>query len=631
MRGIKLKKIILSDFKGVKSLEIDFKDTTTISGANATGKTTIFDAFTWLLFDKDSLNRSNFGIKTYDEDGQVYHGLDHSVEAYLLVQESLMKLKKIYLEIWTKKRGSSEKVFSGHTTDYFINDVPVKKNEYDARIESIIPEDKFKLLTNPHYFNEILDKKQRREIILSLEEIDDKDVISTMKPVPKELIEQLVSYTIEEVQAIARGGMKKANKAIQELPVRIDELTGQIKEYDFKNLEKEKKEVQTRLDLINGSIKNSQVLLNEINEKTRSITSKKLRMKEMEREVEEDALRQREEARRKQRDHEYKIKELQEKILEAHEDQHLYERETEESEVKLRELRRKWEEESSELPPSSHTCNTCGQTLPEEQAEEIIKRFNSMKSQRLEELAKTAGEVKKRLFDSQQGKMAAEDFVKKHEEEFMLLQSKNNSELPEIEIKDIDPEYHKLKKEVEKEEAELINTATPQTDESVQIKREALQEELSQVEEKLAAKARNSEILERIKELGKKEKDLARIYEEQEKLLTQTEKFTVAKTELISDKVNAHFTGVSFKLFDVQVNGGITDTCEALVDGVPYSDANNAAKINAGLDVINTLSMIYKMSAPVFIDNAESVNELIQTNSQVIRLVVSTDKKLKIS
>jgi predicted ATP-dependent endonuclease of OLD family len=154
---IKINKMFLRNFKGIQALEIyadgaDLK----IYGDNATGKTTVFDAFTWLLFGKDSLGRSDFGIRTQDINGNVIHNLEHSVECELSIDDTILTLKKVYAEKWTKKRGSAETEFSGHETKYFINEVPSLKKEYEQKIASLINEELFKIITNPLYFNEHL-------------------------------------------------------------------------------------------------------------------------------------------------------------------------------------------------------------------------------------------------------------------------------------------------------------------------------------------------------------------------------------------------------------------------------------------------------------------------------------------
>lgn len=127
MKTIRLKQLVIQDFKGIKELNIDFSKTTNIYGENALGKTTIFDAFTWLLFDKDSKNRSTFDIKPLNSNNQVIRGLNPTVTGVLNIDGTELKLTKIYQEKWVKKTGEAEKTFNGNSSTYEINEVPVKK------------------------------------------------------------------------------------------------------------------------------------------------------------------------------------------------------------------------------------------------------------------------------------------------------------------------------------------------------------------------------------------------------------------------------------------------------------------------------------------------------------------------
>ena len=155
---VTLKKLTLSNFKGIKEKEIDFTEKTNISGDNATGKSTIFDAYSWLLWGKDSFNRKDYEIKPYDENNDIIHNLESSVVGIFDIDGKEIKFERIYKEVWSKKRGSNTETFTGNTTDFYINDVPKKKKEYEDEIGKIVTEDEFNLLSNPLYFNTILDR-----------------------------------------------------------------------------------------------------------------------------------------------------------------------------------------------------------------------------------------------------------------------------------------------------------------------------------------------------------------------------------------------------------------------------------------------------------------------------------------
>ena len=108
------------------------------------------------------------------------------------------------------------------------------------------------------------------------------------------------------------------------------------------------------------------------------------------------------------------------------------------------------------------------------------------------------------------------------------------------------------------------------------------------------------------------------------------QEFKKAKDAKLLERINGMFQVVSFNFVSDQLNGGEKLTCVCTVNGTPYPDVNAAGKVNAGLDIINAICSAKGVSAPIFIDNRESVNQIIPTVSQVINLVVSKDKSLTI-
>jgi len=238
---MRLQKLVLTNFKGIRSLEINANgEDFTVRGKNGVGKTTIADAVTWLLFGKDTMDRQegNFGIKT-KIGGKVLHNLEHTVEADYIVKGHAVTLKRAYKEKWTKQRGSNVESFTGHTTEYFINDVPKSQKEYQGYIASIIDEKVFKLLTNPLYFNDILKVDERRKILIDLAgDIPDSEVMSTMGL--DKLEKMLNNYSFDEIKKMAAEKKKKINKQLEQIPARIDELTRTITDVEFPNRTSEK-------------------------------------------------------------------------------------------------------------------------------------------------------------------------------------------------------------------------------------------------------------------------------------------------------------------------------------------------------------------------------------------------------
>ena len=126
---IKLKSLHLENFKGIKSLDVDFGDKTKIKGQNAAGNTTVFDAFTWLLFNKNSAGEEKFNVRHLDSDGKRIDNVEIKVVAVLEVDGKEVELSKIQKQKWVKKRGTDVTELQGNENLYEIDGYP--KSEAD--------------------------------------------------------------------------------------------------------------------------------------------------------------------------------------------------------------------------------------------------------------------------------------------------------------------------------------------------------------------------------------------------------------------------------------------------------------------------------------------------------------------
>lgn len=646
---IKLNKLVLKNFKGIKSFELDIEgQNVTVYGDNATGKTTLYDAFLWLLFDKDSLNRSNFGIKTLDLNGKVINGLDHEVEAVLDVDGKQLILKKVYREKWTKKKGSAQKVFSGHTTDYFINDVPVKKKEYTDKIAELADENIFRLLTDPKYFNEQLHWQDRRKLLLEVcGDISDSDVIASNQKLAK-LAGVLDDRGIDDYKKMIAAKRKKINEQLEKIPIRIDEVQNSmsdVSEIDFDRIQKQIDELlaiqnahrETISRIENGS---------EIAQKEKKITeidAELMKLKIAYEEKKREALKD----LQKQADGlDSQYNDIRRSLLTKTNEAETKKKEIERTENAIEALRQEWYKVNiEEFEYSQDTvCPTCGQAIPEWQLEEArekaLEAFNLKKSQRLEKISE---EGKATAAELEKIKIIYNDLVNECKEIQLSLNDTKEKldavtrQIDEIKSKFEDvsstPEYKT--KEVEKQQLkqEIANLKAGNKEEIEKIRSSIVKidTEIRLLQADLAKKNQIENAEARIKELKAEEKKLAKELEALDEQLYLTEEFIKTKVKLLEDKINSKFKMARFKLFDIQVNGGVNECCETVYKGVPYSDLNNAARINVGLDIINTLSEHYNFSAPIFVDNRESVTKLTNVNAQVISLVVSeSDKKLRV-
>ena len=643
-----LKKLLLTNFKGIKEKEIDFTEKTNISGDNATGKSTIFDAYSWLLWGKDSFNRKDYEIKPYDENNDIIHNLESSVVGIFDIDGKEIKFERVYKEVWSKKRGSNTETFTGNTTDFYINDVPKKKKEYEDEIGKIVSEDEFNLLSNPLYFNTILDKKDRRKILLSLV----KDVsIDDVKAANKELEDlDLSNYTIEEIQAMAKATCKKINDKLKEIPARIDELEKAKNNEDFAELEKEKESLKKEIEDLDKILAGSRFIGDELDEKYTEISKIKGEISKINSDFEDgknQKLKGLEEEhtdlRRKITMAEFELNNARKEIESIDENIKRREERISESEKELEEMRTSWSEIQQKKFDGNLICPTCGKEFDAEKKDEILKHFNLEKSESLEKLSEKGKQINETI-STYQASIATYKNKKEEEQtkidkllktldENMQAREKIQGQMDQIKAlslcdKKIE-EIKDLEEKIKAIEEEIANIGKEDNTEILSQK-QAYNERLEEVNTKLSNQGLNAELDEKIKKYMDEEKELGKEFEIQQEKLYLCEEYIKTYTHLVSDKINDLFTKVEFKLFDTQINGGVVETAEATYKGVPYGSLNSAAQINAGLDVINSLSKHYEKQIPIFVDNAESVNELVETQSQLITLSVSKYKSLRV-
>ena len=628
--NIKINQLILQNFKGIKSLEINASgENLTIYGDNATGKTTIFDAFTWLLFGKDSLGRSDFGIKTQDEYGNALHNLEHSVECELLIDETILNLKKVFTEKWTKKRGSAEAEFSGHETKYYINEVPSTKGEYTAKITGIVDENLFKIITNPLYFNEHMKWQDRRAILLNLcENINDDEIIANNDKFSP-LLNELKGRTVQEYKKIIQVKQSAINDDLKTIPQRISEATLAIPATIAEVDESEKAIIEQRIAELNNEI---------VAVKNDSGTAELNALKEKRLQIEKSAC-DTSELHKALLDANLHLKDTENDIRLCRQEIANINNSIAEYEADAEELRKEWHEVNDKQYTDSGMCPTCGQKLPDEQIADAKAKFNINRAAKLE-LITAIGKQKKTDIENAQ-KLRLETAAKLDR----LLKS---AALYTAETERLTAEIEEKKTEFQNEKEKKLATLdlliaenaknTQNQSESVQARIYTIQEhinverlKLSEINKGIAERELKEKQLQRIKELEADEKRLAGEYANLEKTAFLIDEFIKFKVELLSEAINNHFKYAKFKLFDVQINGGIAECCEVMYKGVPYSDLNNASKINTGLDIINTLCTMNDKYAPIIVDNAESITNILPTTSQMVCLVVSAgDDMLRI-
>ena len=668
MNTIKIKQINLRYFKGVKELSIDFNETTTnVFGDNATGKTTIFDAFTWLLFGKDSqgMSDSNFSIKTFDENGKIIPKVEHEVSAVLLVNGSELKLKRIFREKWERKRGDLTQTFTGNETACEFDETPISITEYNKRISELLNENLFRLITNPLYFNS-LNWKDRRNVLINLSGEVTNEQITDLHPEFKQLIEGLNGKTIEDLKAKTAQQKKVISDELKLIPTRADEVRISIpEEYDFSAIENQITQKQTEVAKIDEQIadqsKAMQSVYDEINRKRAKINELKGKQSDILFKARDEERNRVQNANASILDKESSLKSAKAKLQYLDRELQIIENDlstqtrVQQLEKQRDEKLKEWHAENDKgftanaeqliCPLFKHKCADAAALKNfSENNEKAIADFNQNKIITLERITREGVSLKDQI------EKANENLTAKSKNEISLKteieqQRKSIDELQKEfdhlkveEIKPIDaetiPEWVKLNTEITAIEAEIKEPEKPDNSQLEERKRK-LNFEIDELKTRLNAKSAIEKCKNRLSELDNEEKKLAQQVSEFEKTEFEILEFTKAKMEEVDRRVNGMFSFVKFKLFETQINGSEVECCETLINTngswVPYTTGGNTAgRVNAGIDIINALCQKNGVTAPIFIDNRESINTLIESNSQIINLIVSNDKKLTI-
>lgn len=570
MGEMRLLSLHLRNFKGIQDFILDARGKSLdIHGDNATGKTTLFDAYLWLLFGKDSQGQSSFQIKTLTPEGEPLHGLEHEVEGLFQINGQEISLRRVYHEVWTKRRGEAQATFTGHTTDYFFLGVPVSKAEYERRISGIVDEHIFRLLSDPMHFNEQLNWQERRKILLDVcGDISEQEVIATDERLAK-LQDVLGRYSIEDYRKKLAADRARINKRLNEIPVRISEvqrILDETEELDEENIRAELEKLRQQQ------------------------TAEKNDMAEVLHEMNLHIM-----------DLEYQIMRLQDQQKDNARQSSTLTASIDLMEQDLERLAKQYSATAAEEFSFSMdlTCPTCGQPIPghlqAKMREEAENEFIQRKTSQLQQINASTEDVKARLAEVQ---AIAQD-LDKSIQELASQEALKRAELDALRI-----EYSNLEKSAPE---------PPQPDLADQIQH--LERQLTKIEQRKAAVAR-------IEELMAEERQLAEEFENVEGELFVTEEFIRAKVRLLEDKINSKFEIARFKLFNVLVNGGVEECCETTVNGVPWANLNRGARMNAGLDIIKTLQDHYEFRCPVWIDNAEAVTKILLMKCQMFRLFV---------
>lgn len=656
-KEIKLKSLKLSYFRGIQRKEITFHNHhTNIMGKNQAGKTTLVDAWNWLLFGKDSNGNSQFEVKPLDENNNYLSGVETEVVGVLEVNGETIELKRILKENWSRPKGQEQKVFKGNVTDFYWNDVPMKLKEYTAKVQNILDENIFKLITNPLAFDALPWKERRAALIEMCGDVSDNDLAKS-NPKYESLVKVLSNKTLEEYKKEVAAKRLKLIKDREAIPTRIDEVyRGMPEDRDFDVIREKINFKNEELDEVEAKINDKSKAQNALYEERSKTNAKihqlKTELQNIKFEIERDVKASQTQDTTKLDELTRKIKAKKEAIADYEAAVKRFEASIQDIDKQRDRLREQWHTENAksfEFNESECKCPTCKRAFEAEDIEakrtELETNFNQAKQNKIAEISKKGGELKEQSEKLQERKKGGETEIVKAKEELQVLEQafeKESERLSSNEPKksieklvketlEANQDYQAKQNEITKLE-ESLTEVKPVDVSEFQQQKNAISSEIETLKKELAAEDARKEALKRVEQLGEEERLLNEQITNIEGQEFTIESFTKLKVETLEKKINSQFKLVNFKLFNVQINGSINETCEALINGVPFSAANTASRINAGIDIINSLCDYYQVSAPIFLDNRESVTDIIDTDSQVINLIVSpSDKELRVA
>jgi DNA repair exonuclease SbcCD ATPase subunit len=666
----------MENFKGIKSLDVNFSNKTSIKGQNAAGKTTIFDAFTWLLFNKNSAGEEKFNVRPLDKDGNRIDNVEIKVVGVIDVDGKEVELSKVQKQNWVKKRGTDTVTLQGNVNSFEIDGYPKSEADFKAYVSNLAQsEDMFKMLTNPQYFSSLKWKDQRDILMRLATDVSDVELAQTDAKYAPLLGELEKAPSTDDIRAKFSKALSGWKKKQAEIPVRIDEAEKSKVDVDVAEQELAKVDLVRRIAECDKKMENAGSALGDLRSKEMQLQFDMSGMEQtMNRELSNKRSIMDAELRdcKNELEHfavtislkEKQISDNEKTITDADaERKKLGEQYNSEKAKAFDETPYLFDESKWIFDESTTVCSLCGQKLPADKIEQLKTDFEERKT-------KAKADAKRKLNDSKSDfitrkesnlkeikadgfakKNLIEELTKKNADLQMEIDSLKKQEqgtftnkeelckllfeIPEEADYSQNEEYAKLKarhNEVLAEIKKLESNGVDQIVTDLKAKKADLQSQLDEVNKIIAQAANNVAIDDRIETLRDEQKEIGQKVADQEQMLYLLEEFIRFKLDKVSESINSHFKTVNFKLFEMQLNGGMKDCCECTVNGVPYSTLNSGHRIVAGLDIIRSLSELYGVSVPIFVDNAESLNEfnVPDMDAQLILLSVSEDKQLKV-
>lgn len=615
--NIVLQKTILSNFRNITET-FDFNEGKSVfSGPNGCGKTTLFDASTWLHTGKDSAGHADFDLKTI-KDGAKVSKINHSVFNQYKIDGEIFEFGRVFHEKWVKKRGVLEKVKDGNETDYYFGGLDtetatkINATAFKGRLLDAFGS-QFQNVSDINHLA-TMPWKTRREILFPMvPSVDQAAIINSIDGLQDLLIIKdsegkiKSTRTIEQAKAISDQRKKKIGSDLLEVNADIKankkivdsagDLTISQAHSQLEDAEEKVKSAKKKIDDFNSGDQTGTI------EELKKFNIDLLKAQSSFEQEKSDMLNI--ENKRKRR-----ITSINQEIEEHDED------------LVTRAQKRigfikEWQLiKALSVDSIDSICQSCGQELPDKKVQELKANFNNDKAEKLKanvEKGKQNSDEMKSL-ETSIGKLEEEKKQLESVEPDPILKQTGSNEV--FQLKD---KIEKLKnQEPVKEIPEELTNALSDSNQN-----------LRQAQETKAAIKAVSDAQNQVTKSKKKKGFLSSESDKIEKFLSLYETFNQSVADAVEGPLNSMFQNVNFRMFDTLENGNIVPCCDVTdKENRPYDGAlSNGEKIQAGLDIVRTLQKHFNIEAPVWIDNSESVTGEIQLDCQFIELRAANTNK----
>lgn len=665
MKQIQFKKLRLLNFCGIRNAEYEFSDELTIiKGKNGLGKSTIANAILYTLFGKD-INGNSLDIKTFDKDHNIIKEIPHEVELtvrmlYTGTEPAFMSeivLKRTLTDSWKGEE-------CRNTFKYFVNGEISTASDFKDVVDSICPEDIFRLCSSTRDFVCRPWQEQRNKLQALVGNITTDDITQGDEKFDF-VVEALRKQDIDKYVHHLKYSRKEVQDQLDSVPIRLEELNKSLPEaQDWEALTTEKAQLNEKLVELANKIQEirtggaDKVRLDAIRKQIDFVEKRKRNMEqgalnlatELATKHQSDVLTTNAAVASAQRlvdDLKAEMKGLNDTKIHAG-------KQKEECEKEANVINQKTDEANAstwEWNAEDGICPHCGQPLPEEDVERIKKEseqnFNNRKANTLKKLdedfdklqefytslKKILEDADKDMQDNMNNMTAAQKQLK--EAEFKKLEVDADKPKTYEQILAEKEEYQQVVKELVDLQAELDKPSETSSEETAKMlaelekEREPIGIRYNEVLELLGKKETFDRITARIAEINEDKVTYQTHLDELDEQLDVAREYNQKAGQLLEDRVNEHFRFVKWSMFKTNLKGEREATCECYHDGVPYRRLNTAAKVNAGIDIAYTFAKYNEIEVPMLLDECESVNHPICRGGQQIRMVVTTDDELK--